>query len=53
MSKIIVGTHGKKRKKEKVLGKVKVISREEYEDMEIDARVEIIQALIPLGLLYV
>jgi putative transposase len=43
----------RKRKKRKVLGEVKVISREEYEDMELDTRLELIRALIPIGLIEV
>ena len=41
----------RKCKKRKVLGEVKVISREEYEDMELDTRLELIRALIPIGLM--
>jgi len=43
----------RKRKKTKVLGEVKVISREEYEDMEFDTRLELIRTLIPIGLIEV
>ena len=41
----------RKRKKTKVLGEVNVISREEYEDMKLDTRLELIRALIPIGLM--
>ena len=40
-------------KKQRVFGEVEVLSAEEYEAMEVDARVEAIQALIPLGLMHV
>ena len=53
MSKVRVSKLKGKRKKEKVLGTVKVMSREEYEGQEMDVRIEVIQALIPLGLLHV
>ena len=43
----------RKRKKTKVLGEVNVISREEYEDMKLDTRLELIRALIPIGLMKV
>lgn len=41
----------RKSKKTKVLGEVNVISREEYEDMKLDTRLELIRALIPIGLM--
>lgn len=50
MSKDNVSKLKKKRKKEKVLGEVEVLGREEYEGLELDARIEVIKALIPLGL---
>jgi putative transposase len=43
----------RKRKKSKVLGEPEVISREAYEALDLDARLELIRALIPLGLVYV
>ena len=43
----------RKRKKSKTLGEPEVISREAYEAMEIDSRLELIRALIPIGLAYV
>ncbi len=43
----------KKCKKSRRLGEVEVIKREEYAEFELDARVEAIRALIPLGLMHV
>ena len=43
----------KKRKKSRRLGEVEVISREEYAGFDLDAKVEAIRALIPLGLMHV
>jgi len=43
----------KKRKKRRVLGEVKVVSREEYTGLDVDSKVEMIRALIPLGLIHV
>ena len=43
----------KKRKKSRRLGEVEVISREEYAEYDLDARVEAIRALVPLGLMHV
>jgi transposase-like protein len=42
-----------KGKKNRKLGEVEVISREEYADLELDARVELIRSLVPLGLMHV
>ena len=42
-----------KRKKAKLMGDPKVISREDIEALEIDTRLELIRALIPIGLAYV
>jgi transposase-like protein len=42
-----------KRKKSRVKGEVKVVSREAYEGLDLDSRLELIRALIPLGLSYV
>ena len=42
----------KKRKKSRVLGEVEVLSREEYSGL-LDSKVEMIRALIPLGLMHV
>jgi putative transposase len=41
------------RKKARRLGVVQVASREEFEGMELDARVEMIRGLVPLGLMHV
>jgi putative transposase len=43
----------RQRKKSKTLGQPKVITREAYEALELDARLELIRALIPIGLAYV
>jgi putative transposase len=43
----------KKRKKSRRLGEVEVVRREEYSELELDARVEMIRALVPLGLMHV
>ena len=42
-----------KRKKVGKLGQVDIIRREAYADLELDAKVELIRALVPLGLLHV
>jgi putative transposase len=42
-----------KRKKSRRLGEVEVIDRSEYEEMDLDTRVELILGLIPLGLMHV
>lgn len=43
----------KKSKKNRVLGEVKVLSEESYQDLDLNSKVEVIQALIPLGLMFV
>ncbi len=43
----------RKRKKCRRLGEVNVLSREEYGEFALDARVEAIRALVPLGLMHV
>ena len=43
----------KKRKKVRKLGAIDIIRREAYADLELDAKVELIRALVPLGLLHV
>ena len=43
----------RKRKKVRRLGEVKVMEREEYVEFDLDAKVEAIRALVPLGLLHV
>jgi transposase-like protein len=42
-----------KRKKSRVLGKVQVVRRDEYETMDLDTKVEMIRSLVPLGLMHV
>jgi transposase-like protein len=43
----------KKRKKCRCLGEVEVVSREAYADGDLDAKVEMIRTLVPLGLMHV
>ena len=43
----------RKRKKGHTLGAVDVIDREEYAELEVDAKVELIRSLIPLGLMHI
>ena len=43
----------KKRKKSRVLGEVEVVGREEYAELDVDTKVEMIRALVPLGLMHV
>ena len=43
----------KKRKKVRRLGEVEVVNREGYADLDVDSKVEMIQALVPLGLMHV
>ena len=43
----------RKRKKGRRLGAVDVIDREEYAELEVDAKVELIRALVPLGLMHI
>ena len=43
----------RKRKKVRKLGRVKIIRREAYADLELDAKVELIRSLVPLGLMHV
>jgi len=40
----------KKRKKSKKLGQPNIINREEYQEEDMDTRLELIRALIPIGL---
>ena len=46
-------TIGRKRKKGHTLGAVDVIDREEYAELEVDAKVELIRSLVPLGLMHI
>ena len=43
----------KKRKKSRRLGKVEVVRREEYSELDVDTKVEMIRSLVPLGLMHV
>ena len=43
----------RKRKKSKIMGKPDVISRQDIAAMQVDARLDLIRALIPIGLSYV
>ncbi len=43
----------RKRKKSRKLGPVDVIRREDYGDLELDGKVELIRSLVPLGLMHV
>jgi putative transposase len=43
----------RERKKSRVLGEVRVVRRSEYETLELDAKVELIRELIPLGLMHI
>ena len=43
----------RKRKKVRTLGPVDIIRREDYADLEVDAKVELIRSLVPLGLMHV
>ena len=41
------------RKRKRSFGEVRVLRREEYEEMDLDSKVEAIRGLIPLGLMHV
>ncbi len=43
----------KKRNKSRRLGEVEVVRREEYRELELDAKVEMIRTLVPLGRMHV
>ena len=43
----------RKRKKVPRLGAVDIIRREDYADLELDAKVELLRSVVPLGLLHV
>lgn len=43
----------RKRKKNRKLGKVEVVGREEYADQDLDTKVELIRSLVPIGLMHV
>jgi putative transposase len=48
-----VAKKGRKGKKQRIMEEVEILSPEEYDQMALDARVETIQALIPLGLRHI
>jgi hypothetical protein len=41
------------RRRKRSLGEVRVLRRDEYQGLELDAKVELIRSLIPLGLMHV
>jgi len=43
----------RKRKKNRKLGEVEIVGREEYADLDLDAKVELIRSLVPMGLMHV
>ena len=43
----------KERKKSRRLGDVEVMERGAYQELEVDSKVEMIRALVPLGLMHV
>ena len=43
----------RKRKKGRTLGAVDVINRAEYAELEVEAKVELIRSLVPLGLMHI
>jgi len=43
----------RKRKKNRKLGQVEIVGREEFADLDLDAKVELIRSLVPLGLMRV
>ena len=43
----------RKRKQGRTLGRVDILRREEYAALELDPKVELIRALVPLGLMHV
>jgi putative transposase len=51
MGSVLRSVPGRKRKK--CFGEVEVIGREEYTELELDAKIELIRSLIPLGLMHV
>jgi hypothetical protein len=42
-----------KRRKQRRLGRIEIVPREAFEELELDSRVELIRSLIPLGLMHV
>jgi hypothetical protein len=43
----------RKRKQVRRLGEVEIVRREAYAELELDAKVELIRSLVPLGLMHV
>lgn len=43
----------KERKKTKRLGRIEIVNRERYRELEVDMKVELIRGLIPLGLMHI
>ena len=43
----------RKRKKGRTVGAVDIIDRAEYAELEVDAKVELIRSLVPLGLMHI
>jgi putative transposase len=43
----------KKRKKSRRMGEVEIANRDEYAGFDVDSKVEMIRALVPLGLMHV
>lgn len=43
----------RRRKKSKTLGEAKVVSREQYQGLDLETKVSLIQELVPLGLMHV
>src|SRR6266571_3890655 len=41
------------RKRKRCLGEVRVLRREDYQGLDLNAKVELIRSLIPLGLMHV
>ena len=42
-----------RRRKQRRLGRIEIVPRELYEELELNSRVELIRSLIPLGLMHV
>ena len=51
MGSFLRSVRGRKRKK--CFGEVEILNREDYGELELDAKVELIRSLIPLGLMHV
>ena len=53
MSSVLRSVRKRKKGRTFTLGAVDVIDREGYAELEVDAKVELIRSLIPLGLLHI